>query len=82
MWRLKYEKERHPAEEFALSGGVMGSKNLILQAVDVAIHFTDLSHIHMLDVTPTMILPPSNLTVFWMNLGSLQVPTGLLQYLW
>lgn len=40
-----------------------------------AVHSADLSN------TYTMNFPPTNLTVFWMNPGSMLVPAGLLQYL-
>lgn len=67
----------------AVVWNVMGSNNfLVLPAVDVSIHSADLSHTPVLDVTSKiMIFPPPNLTVFWVNLGSMRVPTGLLQCL-
>ena len=56
---------------------VMGSKNCWCCHTTLQISCTPLCWMYH----QTMIFPPSNLTVFWVNLGSMQVQTGLLQYL-
>ena len=82
---MKYAMEYHPAAKFGPFYGWECKRQLRL--LDILDYWCclppcrSLAHPHTGCNPRPWFFPPPNLTVFWVNLGSMRAPVGLLQYL-